>query len=161
MSQGSQALQRIEDDFNEFRQQLEKCRQASSFEPVDWRNSYSSLVRVLERFKKEKKDLTDSERKELSNVFHKNKFISQMAEMRHVSDHIERTKSFTLYTPDKQPWTFDVGSSARSFFCSPDPYVSDVGGIMRHIEHRMWLEKWESTVAQAIARAKRSSQRRQ
>ena len=155
MSDNSEALQSIEVDFEGYRRQIEKCRAAPSFDPEDWKNAYSSLGRVRERYLEENPLLTDSEREALRNVFEEDKFTRGMMEIRQVAEHIQRKQSFIVWTPDRQPWTFEVESSARAFFASATPIVRDSAGILRHIEHLKWLEAWEGAVAKAIDKAKR------
>ncbi len=155
MSQGSEALQSIEVDFEEYCRQIEKCRQAANFEPEDWKGAYGALKRLYERYdKKERQLLTNSERHALNKVFYKDNFTKGLMKIRDVAEHVKKRKDFHIYSLTGECWTFDYEMSAREFFCSSDPYVLDINGVSRHIEHLKWLEAWEEAVASAIARAK-------
>ncbi len=160
MSHSSDALQIIEEKFREFCAQIERCRTAQPVDLADLQDAYSRLARLRVRYEREKdqRNLNRSELEPLSNVFEHNIFIEGLMNIRNVGDHVEKHESFRVSTPDKQTWTFEPGSSARSFFDSAAPNVAapnvvDSAGISRRIEHVNWLGEAEKLIASAIARA--------
>jgi hypothetical protein len=63
-----QALERIGEYFEEYRQSVEACRSAESFRPVDWKAAHSALGRLRERFLHEKKNLTQPQQAALQGA---------------------------------------------------------------------------------------------
>ena len=156
VSHSSEALQRIEKVFRDFRAAIERCRKSQPGEPADLQDAYSRLARLRERYEREKdhRNLNQTELEPLSNVFVHNKFIEGLMNIRNVGDHVEMHENFFVSTPDMQIWDFEVGSSAFAFFSGPAPNVVDIAGVSRRIDHVNWLGEAEKLIDRAIVKAK-------
>ena len=152
------ALDRIEADFNSFRSKLGECRQSNS--PEHYQDAYGRFGRMVEGFDREAKkgNLSKSELAALQKVF-RSHLIESVMEIWQVSKYVERRNDFEIQTHDGSFLAISQGASALSFF--PDSMFSGgavmVPGPNGHkvrVEHLAQLEAAALKIEKAFATAK-------
>lgn len=151
----SQALDQIESYLNEFSEGIERCANASTFKRADWQDAYNRLSRLRDRYKKEKPNLTASEKKPLAKVFEDDKFIETLLDTRQIGEHVTKrtTPTVAIYTTGatvKIPYEV----SALPMFAGPTVTIPDTDGRHHHIDHLQNLREAERRITTALARAK-------
>jgi hypothetical protein len=154
MTESSGAFQRIEPYVDAFLDGIKRCRTSAVFDAADWQDAYGRFWRLRERYREEKCRLRESERQALSKVFDDDDFIKGVEQIRHVGEHITRTKTYTIYTPAGDPITLETGSSARDMFAANTVWLTDTKGEMHRVDHLEMLEALERRITNAIRKAR-------
>ncbi len=154
MTNSSEAYQRIEVYFGDFRAAIEKCRMAGTFIAADWQDAYARLARLRERYKKEKTDLTRAERAALFKVFEDDTFTKGMMEIRQVGEHVKRPGNFGIRTTSNAPITLTAESSAMAFFSASAVFLNDADGKRYRVDHLEMLEEMQKRIAAAMTKAR-------
>ena len=154
----TEALERIGDYFEEFRQSVEACRSAETLRPVDWRAAHSALGRLRERFLHEKTNLTPAQQAALQKVFEDDVFIKGMMEFRQVGEHVvRRPNGPQIWTAGNVPVQLTVEFSAMAVFAGPIVTLLDVKDTPHRIDHLERLTKAEGRISAALTRARQST----
>ena len=154
MTQISEAFQRIESYFEDFRTAVEKCRTAGDFIAADWQDTYARFARLRNRYLKEKDNLKPSELQALSKVFEYDTFTEGMMEIRNVGEHVAKRVDFTIRTTSNAPITLSIESSARAFFTASTVFLDDTDGKKHRVDHLEMLSEMEKRIDSAITRAR-------
>ena len=154
----TEALGRIDNYFQEFRQVVDACRKAESFKPADWKNAYGALGRLRDRYRHEKEDLTPGQQAALQKVFYDDLFIKGMMAIRQVSEHVTYVSRDApgplIRTTWNEPIQLTVESSAIAVFSAPVVILRDIANMPREINHLSMLEQAERRVGNALDKAK-------
>ena len=118
-------LKRIENEFSDFNEKVEQCRDADSSTIADIRDAYSRLNRLRNRYEKEKKTLAATEQAALKNVFEDDKFMEGMGKVRVISEHVLERHGAVLSFPDNSTFSITSESSAAAIFVSRHPTLID------------------------------------
>ena len=157
----SAALTRIEEYFRAYCQGVERCRSAKSggyYIREDYEDAYERLVRLLNRYNKEKRKLNKFEREALVNTFEDNVFIQSLRIYRVIGSHMQsdvaQKKGGILEIRDISgaPIELSAQTSALEFFAGHVANVHTPTGNQR-IYHLAHLEEAEKLIAKAIGLA--------
>lgn len=156
MTNSSEAIQRIEISFDEFRKGVGGCLTAGIFNRGELLDAYGRLHRLRERFmvEKEKKNLNASARAALSKVFEDDTFIEGMMNIRLVGEHVEKRGELVIWTTSNAPIRMQAGSSAMSVFSAYDVTLTQATGNPYRLEHLQMLQEAEKRIANAMNKAK-------
>ena len=152
----SDALARIEEDFQEYRDGVERCRSSKTedrFSASVWKDAYDRLYRLSNRYLKEKKDgdLNKPEREECFKVFENDGFIiSLLSSNRVVGSHVQKRGSLEIRTASGAPVTLVAGTSALAMFAAPVVALPTNKGNLHRIDHLADLEEAERRIARAF-----------
>jgi hypothetical protein len=146
----SDALERIAQYFDEFRESVNRCRSADTFRPADWKSAYGALGRLRDRYEHEKANLTIDERRALEKVFDNDTFIEGMMQFRQVSEHVIRRGGARITTTRNVPIQLTVESSAMAVFAAPVVVLPDNMRKPHTIDHLKMLEEGERRIHAAL-----------
>ena len=150
----TEALERIDEYFKEFRDAVNDCRLAGSFRAADWKEAYGALGRLRDRYLHEKENLTPEQQAPLQKVFEEDVFIRGMMEVRQVSEHVVRSEPGPLIrTTGNAPIQLTVESSAMAVFAAPVVVLCDILNMPHTVNHLQMLEEAERRIGAAVARA--------
>ena len=145
----SDALERIEQYAQDFREGVARCAAASMFKMADVLDAYNRLNRLRDRYRYEACRLTPSERHALTKVFDDDVFIRGMLEARQIGEHVtqRRPGPVTIRTVGNAPIDFDCkSSSALAYFAGPLVEMPDVDGQSHDINHLEQLREAEKRI---------------
>jgi hypothetical protein len=151
----SDALKRIEEYVQAFRDGVARCAAASEFNRADWLDAQNRLARLRDRYRAEQKQLTPLERSALSRVFDDDVFIQGMINARQLGEHVTRARPpFTIRTVDNVPIELHYETSAMSYFAAERVTVPDATGQSHDINHLEHFREAEKRIEAAIQRAR-------
>ena len=147
------ALKRIEGDFQDFCSEIENCRQSNA--PADYRDGYGRFGRMFDLHEREetKRNLSQSEYKILDNAFKNDGFIKGVMILRNVSEHVE-VADLTIHTNKNVPVTLINGSSAAAVFSAPIVPLCTTAGDVYRLNHLEMLTEAKTRIQRAITKAK-------
>jgi len=150
------ALNRVERDYEAFSEGVARCQGAPSYTPADYQDAYERLYRLKQRFMKEQKakSLGQSEYKALSKVFEKDRFIDSLLDIRNVSAHVLKGGDLAISTKDNELFNLPIETSAGALFAESRPVMNDISGEPRSVDHQKILEEAKRRVERAICKAK-------
>ena len=152
----SDALETIEEYFQEFRDGIVRCEAALQFNRADLLDAQNRLARLRDRYIAEKDDLSLFERKALSKVFEKDVFIQGMLNVRQIGEHVTKRSggAVILRTPANAPIELDCQTSAMSYFGASRVLVGDAKGQKHQVDHFEQLKEAESRISAALRKAR-------
>jgi hypothetical protein len=148
------ALRKIEEDFEAFSDLLSRCRSADVFKRADWMDAYGRLVMVWDRYWKERALLTSNERTALQKVFENDAFIKGLSDLRQIGQHVIKRGRPVIRTVHNAPIELDFETSARSAFAGRSVRVPDVDGKTHRIDHEEMLLEAERRIRAALIAAR-------
>src|SRR5262249_14984901 len=151
------ALERIEQEFEVFRSLVEHCANQATTNMADIRNAYDRFYWLRERYEHEADagHLSQTEQAAPGNVFGDNKFIASVGRVRGISNHVE-TGDVESLDPNNVSFTLTPASSALAVFAAPCVKLTDKQGQIQHINHLSWLTHAVDYITRAMAKAKAS-----
>ncbi len=153
----SDALKRIEEYAQPFRDGIARCEAAAAFNMADWIDAYNRLARLRDRYDAEKDHLTPSERQALSKVFDNDVFIKGMIAVRQIGEHVTKRGGAVITTTGNAPISLDVETSAMAYYAAPRVKVADVKGQPQEVNHLERLQEAQKRIDAAILRARSGS----
>ena len=122
----SDSLDRIENDFHEFLEAIEACKNGNQSTSLALKNAYDALYRLTQRYNKEEKSLNKKQQEVFTNKLRENHFIKGLLRIiRTTGTHISVGDiGVTLYTKDNIELDLSPsGSAASSFKTNPSPLL--------------------------------------
>lgn len=150
----TEALARIEQDFEAFRDAVVRCRSAVVFRRADLQDAYGRLARVRDRYLKEKDALDPSERPALEKAMESDTFFRGMMDFRQVGEHVTKRRELTIRTVDNVPIHLDFDTSAMAAFAAPIVTLPDTQGVQHRIDHLKLLNEAEKRIGAALGRVR-------
>jgi hypothetical protein len=149
------ALKRIEEEFEEFRSLVEHCRNEATPDMAVIKDAYDRFYRLSERYEHEHDahTLSPTEEAALRKVFKKNKVIESVGRLRAIGAHVE-TGDVELLDPNKVSFTLTAASSEAALFAAPCVNLTDKKGQIIRINHIRWLTEAVDRIARAWQRLK-------
>ena len=156
MRRSSEALQRIEDDFDAFRQKVDLCRNSETCTGGDIRDAYSRLNRLRERYEleRDKGNLTYSQRQELENTLEYDVFLKGLMQLRQISEHVKLKSEPVIRTVGNAPIRLDQESSAAGVFAKATVFLTQNNGAPYRCDHLEKLEEAVKRIGRALQRAR-------
>jgi hypothetical protein len=144
------ALEHIEQDFEEYRRSVADCQAADPFRAELFRSAYAALSRLRERYRHERKRLAPMQMRALEKVFENDRFIRGMLHLRQVSEHVMR--QVELMTTENMPLI--VETSAHAMFAAPSVPLTDAQSGQPYLFHHLnYLLEAERRVKRALDKA--------
>lgn len=156
MPQQSEGFRQIEAYYEAFCKGIERCRNATTFDPADLQDAYNRLNRLLGRYEQEKHYIAESQRNHLRKVFEDDAYIEGLGKIRTISEHVTRRSRDTLMiaATDRNLIEVDPEVSAMAIFTGPVASVPDIHGTQWSLDHLSILEEAERRIGAAISKAR-------
>ena len=158
MNSNSEAFKTIKIYHERFRESIENCKKAVTFNPADCEDAYARAARVRERYMEEKENSTlcPSELNALSRVFENDVFTQGMMNIRHVGEHVTKRVDFLIRTTKNEAIKLPAATSAMAMFAHSTVILNDTAGKPHQISHFELLEELKQRYDAAIKKAENS-----